>query len=82
MLGTNFFFLRQHFAFTGTFGLFPDVSNQISAVSSTFSVTDHRNVIFICFEIFSSMFPILNNILKFKMKSLSLCISKHASRIT
>ena len=55
--------LRKHFAFTGTFlAFFADVSIQISAVSSTSSATDHKHVLLICFNIFSSMFLILNNI--------------------
>ena len=41
---------------------FADVSIQISAVSSTFSVTDLKHVLLICFDIFSSIFLILNNI--------------------
>ena len=62
--------------------LFAGVNIQISAVSSTFSVTDHKHVLLICYDIFSSMFLILNNIWKFKMESSSLGISKHTSRIT
>ena len=42
--------------------VFADVSIQISTVSSTSSATDHKHVLLICFDIFSSMFPILNNI--------------------
>ena len=42
--------------------LFADVSIQISAVSSTFGATDLKHVLLICFDIFSSMFLILNNI--------------------
>ena len=38
------------------------VSIQINAVSSTFSATDIKHVLLICFDIFSSMFLILNNI--------------------
>ena len=41
---------------------FADVSIQINAVSSIFSTTDLKHVLLICFDIFSSMFPILNNI--------------------
>ena len=48
---------------------FADVSIQISEVSSAFSATDLKHVLLICFHIFSSMFPILNNIWKFKMES-------------
>ena len=41
---------------------FDVVSIQISKVSSTFSAIDLKNVLLICFDIFSSMFLILNNI--------------------
>ena len=44
------------------FLLFAVVNIQISAVSSTFSATDHKYVLLICFDIFSSMFLILHNI--------------------
>ena len=61
--------------------LFVGVSVQINAVSSTFSVTDHKHVLLIRCDIFTSMFPVSNNIWKFQMESSSLGISKHASRI-
>ena len=64
------------------FLVFTGVTVQICVLSFTFSVTDHKHVLFICYDIFSSMFLILNNIWKIKMKSSSLDISKHASRIT
>ena len=64
------------------FLLFAGVSVQISAASSTFSVTDHQHVLLICCDSFSSMFLILNNIWKFKIKSPCLAISKQVSRIT
>ena len=51
------------------FLFFADVSIQISAVSSTFSATDLKDVLLRCFDISSSMFMILNNIRKFKMES-------------
>ena len=51
------------------FLFFADVSIQISAVSSIFIATDLKHVLLICFDIFSSMFLILNNIWKFKMES-------------
>ena len=54
--------LRLHFAFTMDFLFFTDVSIQISAVSSAFSATDLKHVLLICFDIFSSMVLILNNI--------------------
>ena len=44
------------------FWFFADVSIQINAVSSTSSATDLKHVLLICYEIFSSMFLILNNI--------------------
>ena len=44
------------------FVFFADVRIQINAVSSTFSSTDLKHVLLICFDIFSSMFLILNNI--------------------
>ena len=64
------------------FLLLAGVSVQINAVSSTFSVTDHKHVLLICCDISSSMFLILNNICKLKIESSSVGISKHASRIT
>ena len=45
-----------------------------SVVYSTFSVTDHKHVLLICCDIFSSMFIIVNNILKFKLEFSSLGI--------
>ena len=48
--------------------VFADVSIQINTVSSASSATDLKHVLLICFEIFSSMFLILNNILKFKIE--------------
>ena len=62
---------------------FVGVSVQINAASSTFIVTDHRNrhVILVCSDIFSSTFPILNNIWEFEIESSSLGISQHASQI-
>ena len=48
---------------------FADASIHTSAVSSTFSPTDHKHVLLICFDIFSSIFLILKNILNFKMES-------------
>ena len=62
--------------------LFAGVSVQMSAVSSTFSVIDHKRVLLICCDSFCSMFLILNNIWKFNIESPNLGISKHASRIT
>ena len=56
-----------------------DVSVQISAISSNFSVIDYEHVLLIFCDIFSSMFLY---IWKFKMESSSLDISKHTSRIT
>ena len=44
------------------FLFFADVSIQIGAVSSTDGATDHKHVLLICFDSFSSMFRILNNI--------------------
>ena len=41
---------------------FADASTQISEVSSTFSATDHKHVLLVCFDMFSSMFLILNHI--------------------
>ena len=41
--------------------VFADVSIQISAVSSTFGAKDHKHVLLICFDIFSSIFLTLNN---------------------
>ena len=62
--------------------LFAGVRVQISALSSTFSVTDHKHVPMICCDIFSSKFLALNIIWKFKVEYASLGISKHSSRIT
>ena len=76
------YFLTITFCIYRDFLFFADVSIQISAVSSTFSATDHKHALLICFDTFSSMFLILNNSWKFKMESESLGISKHASRIT
>ena len=45
------------------FLLFADVSIQISAVPCTFSATDFKHVLLICFDIFSSMFLILDIII-------------------
>ena len=60
------------------FLLFAGANVQISAVPFTFSVTDRKHVLLICFDIFSSFFLILNNVWKFKIYS-GLGISKHAS---
>ena len=63
--------------------LFAGVSVQLIVISSTFWVTDHKQaLLFICCDIFSSVFLILNNIWKFEMEYSSLGIPKHASRIT
>ena len=62
--------------------LFTGVSVQISAISVTFGVTDHKHVVLICCDISSYMFLISNIIWKFKMESSRLGTSKHASRIT
>ena len=56
------YFLTIIFCIYRNFLFFADVSIQISAVSSTFSATDLKHVLLICFDIFSSMFLILNNI--------------------
>ena len=56
------YFLMIMFCIYRDFLLFAGVNLQISAVSSVFSATDHKHVLLICFDIFSSMFLILNNI--------------------
>ena len=55
-LKITFLHLQVRFVF------FADVNIQINTVSSTSSATDLKHVLLICFEIFSSMFLILNNI--------------------
>ena len=57
--------------------LFADVSILISAISATFSVTDHKHVLLICCDTFSSMFLISSNIWKFGVFKLGYT-SKHA----
>ena len=56
--------------------LLAGVSVQIHAISATFSVTDHKHVLLVCRDIFSSIFPILNNISKFKMETSNLSTSR------
>ena len=46
------------------------------AVSSTFSVTCHKHVLFVCCDIFSCIVLIFNNIWKFKTESSSLGTTK------